>query len=50
MEKYRSDTECARMFFVLQASEKLFVVGKELGEDLSHAGEESETLRQKTRE
>ncbi|MCJ1458077.1 hypothetical protein MMC28_008448 [Mycoblastus sanguinarius] len=42
-----SETEWARMFFVLQASEKVLVGGKELGEDLSAAGEEKEALRQK---
>ncbi|KAL6714807.1 hypothetical protein ACLMJK_007067 [Lecanora helva] len=34
-----SETEWARMFFVLQDSEKLVVGGKELGEDLSNAGD-----------
>lgn len=42
-----SDTEWARMLFVLQASEKVMVNGKELGEDLNKAGAESEGLRQK---
>ena len=42
-----SDTEWARMMFVLQASEKVMVNGKELGEDLDKAGAESEGLRQK---
>ena len=45
-----SDTEWARMFFVLQVSEKLLVDGKELGEDLSNTGNESEVLRQKSKE
>lgn len=42
-----SDTEWARMFFVLQASEKVLVNGQELGEDVDNAGAESEHLRQK---
>ena len=42
-----SETEWARMAFVLQASEKVIIDGKELGEDVSHAGEEIEGLRQK---
>ena len=42
-----SDTEWARMMFVLQASEKVMVNGKELGEDVDKAGAETEGLRQK---
>ena len=42
-----SDTQWARMFFVLQAAEKVMVDGKELGEDLSNTGEESFGLKQK---
>ena len=42
-----SDTEWARMFFVLQASEKVLVNGKELGEDVHAAGADSEGLKQK---
>ncbi|KAL9065372.1 MAG: hypothetical protein Q9161_008275 [Pseudevernia consocians] len=42
-----SGTEWARMFFVLQECEKVRVGGKELGEDLSNAGSDSEGLVQK---
>ena len=41
-----SETEWARMLFVLLASEKVMVAGKELGEDLSTAGEEAEGLKE----
>lgn len=34
-----SETDWARMFFVLIASEKLIVEGKEMGEDVSAAGD-----------
>ena len=42
-----SKTEWARMFFVLQDCQKLLVNGKELGEDLSHSGNEMEGLASK---
>ena len=42
-----SQTEWARMFFVLTDSQKLLVNGKELGEDVSSAGEESAGLAAK---
>ena len=42
-----SETEWARMFFVLQDCQKVVVAGKEVGEDVSGAGADSEGLRQK---
>ena len=42
-----SETEWARMFFVLQDSQKLLINGKELGEDVSSAGEETAGLSAK---
>lgn len=39
-----SETEWARMFFVLQESEKVQVGGKELGADLSSAGSDAQGL------
>ena len=39
-----SDTEWARMFFVLQDAEKIQIGGKDLGEELSNAGGDAEGL------
>ena len=45
--KNTSKTEWARMFFVLQDCEKVVVGGKELGEDVSNAGDEEGMLSSK---
>ena len=42
-----SQTEWARMFFVLQDCRKLIIDGKEIGEDVSQAGEESKGLAER---
>lgn len=45
--KNTSQTEWARMFFVLQDCQKLMIDGKEIGEDVSQAGKEGEGLAEK---